>query len=92
MQYMFTYMMCFCDTEQRIGIGVLQVRRPEGVRRNALRAQRPKSPHFEESAQAQNKTRRSVGDLWAFCGFLQTCLYNNAYNSSARKGFCAEEL
>ena len=25
---------------------------PEGVRRNALRAQRPKSPHSEESAQA----------------------------------------
>ena len=35
-----------------MGIGVRQVRRPEGVRRNALRAQRPKSPHFEESAQA----------------------------------------
>ena len=34
---------------------MLQVRRPEGVRRNALRAQRPKSPHFEESAQALNK-------------------------------------
>ena len=29
-----------------------QAKRPEGVRRNALRAQRPKSPHFEESAQA----------------------------------------
>ena len=30
----------------------LQISGPEGVRRNALRAQRPKSPHFEESAQA----------------------------------------
>ena len=30
----------------------LPVSGPEGVRRNALRAQRPKSPHFEESAQA----------------------------------------
>ena len=29
-----------------------QATRPEGVRRNALRVQRPKSPHFEESAQA----------------------------------------
>ena len=33
-------------------INYLRVRRPEGVRRNALRVQRPKSPHFEESAQA----------------------------------------
>ena len=29
-----------------------QATRPEGVRRNALRAQRPKSLHSEESAQA----------------------------------------
>ena len=34
----------------------------------------------------------SLGHLWAFGCFLQTCLYNNVYNSSARKGFCAEEL
>ena len=33
-------------------INYLRIRRPEGVRRNALRVQRPKSPHFEESAQA----------------------------------------
>ena len=33
-------------------INYLQVSGPEGVRRNALRAQRPKSPHFEELAQA----------------------------------------
>ena len=68
-------------TPNRINEGVinderkeLRIRRPEGVRRNALRAQRPKSPHFEESAQAQNKTRTSVGHLWdidgLFGGFL----------------------
>ncbi len=69
MQYMFTYMMCFCDTEQRIGIGVLQVRRPEGVRRNALRVLRPNYPHSEEIAQyIEQKTRRSMGHLWAFGG------------------------
>ena len=36
----------FCYTSSLLVSG------PEGVRRNALRAQRPKSPHFEESAQA----------------------------------------
>ena len=50
-------MIYWCDLYKKsllhfFGIGVLQVRRPEGVRRNALRAQRPKSSHFEESAQA----------------------------------------
>ena len=50
-------MIYWCDLYKKSllhfwGIGVLQVRQPEGVRRNALRAQRPKSPHFEESAQA----------------------------------------
>ena len=35
---------CFCVKIPSLsqGIDVLQVRRPEGVRRNALRAQRPK--------------------------------------------------
>ena len=50
---------------------VLQIRRPEGVRRNALRVLRPNYPHSEEIAQyIEQKTRRSVGDLWAFGGFL----------------------
>ena len=58
MQVLVCEMMIYwCDLYKKsllhfLGIGVLQVRRPEGVRRNALRAQRPKSPHFEESAQA----------------------------------------
>ena len=58
MQVLVCEMMIYwCDLYKKSllhfwGIGVLQVRRPEGVRRNALRAQRPKSPHFEESAQA----------------------------------------
>ena len=50
-------MIYWCDLYKKsllhfLGIGVLQVRRPEGVRRNVLRVQRPKSPHFEESVQA----------------------------------------
>ena len=51
MQVMVGEMMIYwCDLYKKsllhfLGIGVLQVRRPEGVRRNALRAQRPKSPH-----------------------------------------------
>ena len=58
MQVMVCEMMIYwCDLYKKSllhfwGIGVLQVRRHEGLRRNALRAQRPKSPHFEESAQA----------------------------------------
>ena len=48
----------------------LQVSRPEGVRRNALRVLRPNYPHSEEIAQyIEQKTRRSVGDPWAFCGY-----------------------
>ena len=34
-----------------LGIGVLQIRRPEGVRRNALRVLCPNYPHSEEVAQ-----------------------------------------
>ena len=47
----------------------LQIRRPEGVRRNALRVLRPNYPHSEEIAQyIEQKTRRSIGHLWAFGG------------------------
>ena len=43
---------------------VLQIRRSEGVRRNALRVLRPNYPHSEEIAQyIEQKTRRSVGHL-----------------------------
>ena len=49
----------------------LQVSRPEGVRRNTLRVLRPNYPHSEEIAQyIEQKTRRSIGHLWAFGGFI----------------------
>ena len=49
----------------------LLIRRPEGVRRNALRVLRPNYPHSEEIAQyIEQKTRRFIGLLWAFGGFL----------------------
>ena len=77
MQVLVCEMMIYwCDLYKKsllhfLGIGVLQVRRPEGVRRNALRVLRPNYPHSEEIAQyIEQKTRRFIGHLLAFGGFL----------------------